>query len=139
MRQIDRTEAVWVYRPEKHKTSYRGYDRAVPLGPKCCQLLQGFLKLDPDAPLFSPQQAQVERNELKRQKRKSKVQPSQMSRAKRFPEKRAGVWYSPCSYHAALRYAMKKAMKAGLLKREEFWHPHQLRHAAAARSNTSTA
>jgi integrase len=133
MRQIDRTGAIWIYHPERHKTSYRGYARAVPLGPNCRQILELFLRLDPDAPLFSPQEAQRERNEIKRQKRLTKVQPSQISRTKQNPKKQAGKWYNPRSYHAALRYAMQRALKAGLMKREEFWHPHQLRHAAAAK------
>jgi integrase len=53
---IDRTGEVWLYRPHKHKCSWRGQDRVVPLGPKCQALLRPYLagSTSQDAYLFRP-------------------------------------------------------------------------------------
>jgi integrase len=81
--------------------------------------------------VFSPQQAQAERNAIKRLARKSKVQPSQVSRKKRRPKKQPGERYDTKSYFHAIRYAIERAVKAGVLTKEQYWHPHQLRHSYA--------
>lgn len=131
---IDCSDAnVWIYRPPQHKTLHRGYSREIPLGPKVQQFLTPYLDGEPGAAIFSPARAVAERKAIKRAKRKSKVQPSQVNRQKRAPKKQPGITYDSRTYFAALRFAMNAAKKAGLLKKEEFWHPHQLRHAAAAR------
>jgi integrase len=53
---IDRTRAVWVYRPAAHKSDWRGHDRAVALGPRCQALLRPWLagSSSPEAYLFRP-------------------------------------------------------------------------------------
>ena len=44
--QIDRTAAVWLYRPERHKTAHRGKERVVPLGPKAQAVVVKFLSTE---------------------------------------------------------------------------------------------
>lgn len=61
---------------------------------------------------------------IQRAARKSKVQPSQMSRAKAKPAKQPGPAYTPSSYRQAIQRA---ARRAGV----PHWHPYQLRHLAA--------
>ena len=56
--------------------------------------------------------------------RKSKVQPSQISRAKDDPQFQPGDMYTTTSYRRAIG---KACIKAGI----EPWHPNQLRHLAA--------
>src|SRR5262249_13213979 len=34
---------VWVYRPESHKGQWRGHWRALPIGPRCQEMLASFL------------------------------------------------------------------------------------------------
>jgi len=42
---IDRTGAVWVYRPRSHKTQHHGKSRVIPIGPQGQLLLRPFLDL----------------------------------------------------------------------------------------------
>ena len=126
---VDTSGAVWLYRPATHKTAYRGHQRTVQIGPKGQTVLRPYLR--PEAPetyVFSPRQAQAERNIAKRLARKSKVQPSQVSRKKQRPTKQPGERYDTKSYFHAIRYAIRCAIKAGVLMKEQYWHPHQLRH-----------
>jgi integrase len=58
---LDRSGAVWVYRPSGHKNAYRGHGREIYLGPKVQALLKDFLRPDPEAYLFSPRAATAER------------------------------------------------------------------------------
>jgi integrase len=50
---IDRTGAVWLYRPRQHKNSWRGRSRVIAIGPKCRALLAEFATGDPAAPVFA--------------------------------------------------------------------------------------
>jgi integrase len=129
---VDTSGAVWLYRPATHKTAYRGHQRIVQIGPKGQTMLRPYLQPEaPEAYVFSPRQAQAERNLAKRLSRKSKVQPSQVSRQKRKPKKQPGERYDTKSYFHAIRYAIQRAIKAGVLTKEQYWHPHQLRHSYA--------
>jgi integrase len=130
---IDMTGETWLYLPEHHKTESSSGEKQIPLGPRCREALKPFLRANVDAPLFSPRQAEEERRQIKRAARKTRVQPSQQSRAKPFRARAIGERYDTRSYFQALRYAMERAHKAGLLAREHFWHPHQLRHSVARR------
>lgn len=53
---IDRTGEVWLYHPHKHKCSWRGQTRVVPLGARAQALLVPFLRraASPDTYLFRP-------------------------------------------------------------------------------------
>ena len=123
----------WLYRPAKHKTMHHGHERVVPIGPQAQAILKPFLNRDVQAFVFSPVQARRERDALKRAKRKSKVQPSQLCRKKARPKKQLGAQYTTASYRRALNYATKRAIRAGLLPADTHWHPHQLRHNCATR------
>ena len=37
---VDRSQDIWVYRPNTHKTQHRGKVRAIPIGPKAQQIIQ---------------------------------------------------------------------------------------------------
>jgi integrase len=124
---IDRTGAVWLYRPETHKNAYRAHDRVIPLGPLAQALLTPWIERRADAPerhLFSPADAMQDRYAAIRAARKTRVQPSQQSRAKPDPERKRGQSYTVQSYGRAIARA---AAAAGV----SHWHPHQLRHAKA--------
>lgn len=131
---VDTTGEVWRYRPERHKTINRGHDRVVHIGPRAQGLLGPLLRPEhPQAYLFSPNQAQAERNAAKRLARKTKVQPSQICRAKSKPRKQPGERYCTRSYYRAVLYAIQAAIKSGALADNCRWHPRQLRHSYGTR------
>jgi integrase len=109
---------------------------------------QALPKLDTQAYLFSPREALTWRWQEQRQKRKSKVQPSQKCRKKRSPKKQLGACYSMTAYTHAIAKAVCRVNTAAACdackkrKPEErcdackaaaipHWHPHQLRHTHA--------
>jgi integrase len=121
---IDRSTAVWVYTPRKHKTEHHGHHRSVYLGPRSQQILQPWLKDSPDAYLFSPREAEKERRAKQRAERKTKVQPSQKNRKKPNPKRTPRDSYDTASYYRAIYRGCE-------LANVKKWHPNQLRHTAA--------
>jgi integrase len=121
---IDTTRAVWLFKPTQHKGAWRGRARVVAIGPKAQAVLERFRPADPADYFFSPARALVELRERRRAERKSKIQPSQVCRARRKPKKKPGERYTPRSYAQAVA---KGCLKAGV----PHWHPNQLRHAHA--------
>lgn len=121
---IDRTGEVWMYRPKKHKTAGRGKLKAVPLIGDARDAITDYLNRAPDAFCFSPKESVAWWQASKRALRKSKVQPSQTSRAKAEPRKQPGECFDANSYRQSIQRAAKSA---GVEK----WHPYQLRHLAA--------
>ena len=119
---VDRSGPVWVYRPAKHKTDYRGHTREIYLGPKAQVVLLPWLLRDAEAYCFSPLEAETERNAIRRQNRESPMTPSQAKRKpKAKPKRPKRDRYDRDSYRRAIDYAIEKA---GV----PHWHPHQLRH-----------
>ena len=54
-REIDRSGAVWVYTPRRHKTEHHGRGRFVPIGPRARLLLTPLLPFDQDQFVFRSQ------------------------------------------------------------------------------------
>ncbi|MFO0814281.1 MAG: tyrosine-type recombinase/integrase [Gemmatales bacterium] len=122
---IDRSGEIWQYRPVHHKTGYLEYVRIVPIGKKAQEVLEPYLRdCKPDETVFSPRRSMVYRYRELRRHRKSKVQPSQVSRAKHKLSDRFKNSYGPKSYYRAVRFAAERA-------KVPHWFPHQLRHALA--------
>jgi len=119
---IDRSGAVWVYRPAQHKTQHHGHERLVPLGPKAQGILEPFLDRDALAYLFSPKEAEEARH-AKRTLTARRRSNKQKRRAKR-PQRKWRERYDSASYRRAIQRACDKA---GV----DSWHPHRLRHNAA--------
>lgn len=121
--EIDRSGAVWMYKPTQHKTAHRGKRRAVPIGTRAQAALAPFL--GQEGFLFSPASAVELVNAERRARRKTKLWPSHQRRArvtrpKRCPQER----YTTASYQRAIARA---AHLAGV----HHWHPNQLRHSFA--------
>lgn len=124
---LDMTGRLWVYTPMEHKTEHHAIARKIYLGPRAQEVVRPFLKSDVMAFLFSPAEAEAERNAQRRLNRKTPMTPSQARRRpkchrQRMPQDR----YSRDSYRIAIARACKVA-------RVPRWHPHQLRHNAATR------
>lgn len=122
--EIDRSGAVWIYRPGRHKTYHHGHSRSIYFGPKAQVVLTPWLDREPDAYLFSPIEAERDRKAQLRAARKSKVQPSQQNRRKSNPKRKPRPCYDTATYYRAIQRACDVA---GV----ERWHPNQLRHTAA--------
>lgn len=130
--EIDTSGTIWIYRPRKHKSKWRGQTREILIGPKAQKILKPFLQRDITAYLFSPTEANTQRNAAKRAARKSKVPPSQQDRRKAEPQKKPGDCYDTRGYCRAVKYAVKAANKARSTgKKIPHWHPNQLRHTAS--------
>jgi integrase len=155
---IDCTGPIWTYKPTLHKTSHRGKERVIPLGPKARAVLSEFLngrRLSPEEPLFSPVVAREERFAEMRKNRKSKVPPSQANRKSTTAGKLPSAQYKPLAIAHAVRVACEKLypLPAKLARRKgekakdwrkrltdsersevkawwesHHWHAYQLRH-----------
>ena len=122
---IDRTGETWVYRPHRHKLQHHGKDRTVFLGPRAQEILQPFLTADRQRYLFSPADAEAERNAARRADRQSPMTPSQAARQrKNTPKRTAGTRYTTESFR---RVIYRICRRHGI----PVWSPNQLRHNAA--------
>ncbi len=132
---IDRTGEVWVYRPAQHKNQWRGHCREICLGPLAQGVLTPFLNRPPGAFVFSPQEAEAERNADRRRDRKSPMTPSQaVRRPKAKPARAKRDRYDVGSYRRAIDYAVKKINRGRAdegLAPLPTWSPLQLRHSRA--------
>src|SRR5215468_9487386 len=54
---IDVTGTVWLYKPLRHKTAWKGKSRAIAIGPKAQALLKEYFTPDIGDYLFSPRRA----------------------------------------------------------------------------------
>ena len=124
---LDRSEVTWLYRPEFHKTDYLEIERTIFIGPQAQSILEPWLERPAEKYCFSPAEAEADRNELRKQTRKSKVTPSQAARfPKEEPKRAKHDRYDRDSYRRAITYGVKKAGTP-------HWHPHQLRHTCGTR------
>lgn len=133
---LDTSGKLWTYSPATHKMEHHDRPRVVYLGPKSQEILRPWLRADLGAYLFSPAEAEAERKAEMRSRRKTKVQPSQVNRAKRRPSKTPGAAYTVASYRQAIQTGIAKANRERAARGEAeipSWHPHQLRHNAATR------
>ena len=118
---INTTGKIWEYRPLESKMEHEDRDRLIFLGPQAQEILLPWLRPELEASLFSPREVTAERFREARQKRKTRVQPSQQNRSKRHPRRSPGERYTARSYARAIRNA---CLNAGV----PHWAPNQLRH-----------
>lgn len=129
---VDTKGEVWCYIPQSHKTEHHGRERRIFIGPKAQDVLRPYLLRDHQSYCFSPTESRRKQCAEMRANRKTKVQPSQIDRSKRKPQRTAGDCYTKDSYNRAIRRAVDRANK----ERKEseklpYWHPNQLRHSVA--------
>jgi integrase len=149
---IDRTDDIWLYRPESHKTEHHGRDRVVPIGPKGQGVLLRYLARDASMYCFRPCDSEAKRRAEAHSQRKTPASCGNRpgSNRKRKPKRSAGDCYTASSYRRAIKRACDKAFphpKLGYVLRSRYtdvekrelrewqsqhhWSPNQLRHAAA--------
>ena len=112
---IDTTADVWVYRPVRHKTKYRGKARAVPLGARARAVLASFTPANPEEHHFSPAR------DATRWTPNPARQRVDADGAPVVPKRRPGKAYNP---HALEMAVGRGCQRAGV----PHWHPNQLRH-----------
>lgn len=141
---VDSTGEVWTYTPESHKTEHHGRQRKIFIGPKAQGLLRPYLLRDKTAHCFAPVDSERKRRADQRKRRKTRVQPSQVNRAKAKPTWKLRDRYDKDGYCRAIVRAADKSDAAAkkqaaidgitliegarLIRR---WHPNQLRHCVA--------
>jgi integrase len=124
---VDLGDRCWCVQPAKHKTAHKGHRRVILLGPRAQALLGPLLDdCQADAYLFSPRRARARRHALMRARRKSRVQPSQVCRAKARPDRQLGDVYTRRSLGSAVAAACDRAKVAR-------WTVYMLRHNAGTR------
>lgn len=147
---IDTSGRIWRYVPGHHKTEHHGRSRVVYLGPAAQRLLKPLLKSDLDAFIFTPADALAELALVKRSRRKTPVQPSQVLRQRRAKGRRLRGGYTTTTYARAISYACDRAfphpelsrIRASRLTDDQLkeldawqkahrWSPNRLRHSAA--------
>lgn len=121
-RDLDTTGDVWEYRPDSHKTEHLGRERVVFLGVKAQEIVQQFEQEDPEAYLFSPQDARRESDE--RRSSRAKTPRSRKRTPASTPTRVPGKAYTNTSYGRAISRACEAV---GI----EPWAPNRLRHTAA--------
>ncbi len=150
---VDRRDAIWVYRPRSHKTEHHGRERVIFLGPRAQAVLRPMLHADGAAYLFSPRRRVEAFHEERRSSRATPMTPSQASRMRKpSPSKSPGERYTTRSYAQAVKHACHAAFPHPTLtgvpvsalsdeqrrdlatwERAHRFSPNQLRHTAATR------
>ncbi len=118
---------VWIYTCRSDKTDYKRAEWAkkrIPLGPKAQAVLFPYIQArssDPDAYLFTPEEAAEDRRIEKREARKTPLTAQTRRRDRRETRREYAPCYDANSYAKAIKRAAKRA---GV----PHWTPNQLRH-----------
>jgi integrase len=103
---IDRTGPLWVFRPRQWKTKHlgTGHAREIYLGPRAQEIVTPFLRLDPNAFIFDPRQAEEERRERQHAGRVTPINHGNRPGTNRQsrPKRQACERYTVASYRRAI-------------------------------------
>jgi integrase len=128
---------VWVYRPDSHKTAWRGKHLAYAIGPKAQEILKPYLNREFDEYCFQPAVTILQRREIRDAKRKTKRTKQAIERLSKNPPAVAEC-YTSNSYRLAIVRAAKRITKDD---REAFlalyFAPNRLRHTKATELRAS--
>jgi integrase len=129
---MSRKDGVWLYRPPKHKGTWRGHGKAVPFGKPEQALMAPYLEgKTPDRAVFSPKTTKAEKEEQFVQAKLEKG----IKHVKRIRWKKEAIskepqeHYSSRTYARAIERAIKQANR-NLPPDQQIphWTPYQLRH-----------
>jgi site-specific recombinase XerD len=131
---VDMTADVWIYKPHRHKNTWRGKSRTVAIGPRGQAIIKQFMSADVglDLPLFSPKRDRLERAAGKRVDRRDRRKPN--------AKPRPGLAYTKDSFARAVVRGIDKAnaarraaataegRKIGEHELVPHWSPNRIRH-----------
>lgn len=143
---LDRTEDVWEYTPQSHKTEHHERGRTVYIGPQAKVILLPYLLRAPDMNCFSAAESRewfrVQRAANRTtpascgNRRGKKSQPNKPAKQARYPR----TCFDTSSYGQAIAYACQKAwpapesgdaVKSKAWEAAHRWAPNQIRHTRA--------
>lgn len=130
--EIDRTATTWAYWPHSHKTKHHGHQRVVFIGPRAREVLEPWLRDDPDELLFQPCEAVEAMREAAKQTHRTDADRARAAHNRRTAEARkrggratnqrkAGKAYGA----ASIWHNVARACERAEIPR---WHAHQIRH-----------
>jgi integrase len=136
-----RDPKLWYYVPGSYKTARFVGKISFPLGKPEQELIAPYLVgKTPESAVFSPRTAMAERNAERKANRKTKITPSQLTKAEARAAKPSpySEFYNLYSYRQAIEFAIAKGNKM-LPDGEKIphWYPYQLRHTAATDAENS--
>ncbi len=149
---VDRSEDVWSFRPESHKTQHHGKDRLIHIGPQAQAIMLRYLVRDATDYCFRPCDSEAKRLAARHAARKTPLscgnKPGTNRKSK--PKRKAGDGYCVNAYRraiyrgcdlafphpelSALKESQLSKTQLAELRRwqaEHHWAPNQLRHSAA--------
>jgi integrase len=102
---LDDSAAVWIYKLAAHKGQWRNQAREIPLGPRCQDVIRPFLKVNAQAYLFSPADAEADRLAKRHAQRKTPLGYGNAPGTNRSPapKRPAGDRYTPDSFRHAIQ------------------------------------
>lgn len=129
---VERSGDVWVYRPRKHKGTWRRKPRVIRFGPRAREVLAPWLDgCDPEGFVFTADRSEAVRSAERLAARKTPKYPSHMTRneARRTGQRRTERY----TYKALLQGIGRACRKAGVAP----FTSYQLRHLRAAEISTT--
>ncbi len=143
-RDIDRSQAVWSFRPARHKTQHKQKSRTVFIGPRGQEVLQPYLNREADEYCFSPRDTMEQHRAAKHAARKTSMSCGNKpgSNVVRAPKRTARSAYTSDTYRRAIHRACDHAFPPtetleGDAIREwqssKRWSPNQIRHSVATK------
>jgi len=127
--EIDRSGAVWLYAPGKHKNAHRGQGRTIPLGPRAQDALRPFLKADPDAFLFDPRAEATRPDAGDHYDRRAYAQAIRRACDRAFPH----PTIRPSDWTRTKRPTAEERAELEAWRKAHRWSPLQIRHAVGTR------
>jgi integrase len=122
--------AVWLCRPERHKTAHHGHKRTIRIGPKAQDVIRPFLRPNLQEYLFSPAEVEAERRAKLTTQRKTPMSCGNKpgSNRSRSPKRPPNDRYTVQSYRVAITRACERAFEMPV----EICEPRSARQKAAA-------
>ena len=104
---LDRSGAIWTYRPKEHKTAHHGHEHLVYLGPKAQEIVSRFLKSKPDAFLLLSRRCP--RGTVRGEAGEPENEGSAIAGWKRRTSAAEAAVVDVASYRRAIKYACERA------------------------------
>ena len=129
---IDRTAAVWIYRPGSFKTEWRenAAQREIYVGPRAQRILTPYLDRDEDSYCFDPAESERQAAARRRSERQTPLYPSHVARYERQKaSKKPRKFRKHFTYDVVNKAISRACETAGV----DNWTCNQLRHLAGTR------